>query len=140
MTGPNRGKALAYTMALFIAGGICGAMVMVRFFPVTQPLKLGRTEEITTNIREKMKTRLGLAPEQLEKFQPLISKTAVELESSHRDCLERISVALDSLHAQITPELNAEQKQKMTALETERRDLMLQKYNFQPAGMTRTNK
>jgi hypothetical protein len=140
MTGPSRGKAIAYTVALFLAGGICGAMLMARISPAAQSLKVGRTDEIALKIREKLNTGLGLTPEQLDKFQPLIVKAAGELESSHLDCLNRISMALDNLHAQIIPELTPEQKQKLESLEKERAAQMLQKYNYQLAGTNRTNK
>ena len=139
MTGPARGKAVAYAAALFLAGGICGAMVMARISTAGQSLKLGRTNEIAAKIRMKLATGLGLTPEQLEKFQPLIVKAAGELESSHLGCLDRISLALDNLHNQIAPELTPEQKQKMESLEKERAAQMLQKYNYQMGITNRTN-
>jgi hypothetical protein len=140
MTGPSRGKAVAYAAALFLAGGICGAMIMARISTAAQSLKVGRTDEIAVKIQEKLKTGLGLTPEQLAKFEPLIVKAAGELESSHSNCLDRISMALDTLHNQITPELTPEQKQKLESLEKERAAQMLLKYNYQLSGTNRTNK
>ena len=134
MTGPSRGKAIAYTAALFLAGGICGAMLMTRMSTAAQSLKLGRTDEIAVKIQEKLKASLELTPAQLDKFKPLIVKAAGKLESSHRDCLDRISAALDTLHAQIMPELTPDQKLKMAALEAQRNDQMQQKYNYQLRG------
>jgi hypothetical protein len=61
-------------------------------------------------------------------------KTSVELEAVHKDCLDRISAALDELHAQIRPDLTPDQQLLLTGLETERRELMSQKYNYCAAG------
>jgi hypothetical protein len=131
MTRPAAWKVLLYTVALFIAGAVCGAMFMSRRLPVVdQPLKLGRTAVIANNIRTKLNTRLQLTPAQQEKFEPLFVKTSVELESIHKDCLDRISAALNQLHAEMRPELTPEQILLLTALESERSELLLQKYNY----------
>lgn len=136
MTRPAAWKILVYTVALFIAGAVCGAMVMshVTMAPADQPLKLGRTAEIAAKIQTKLGTRLTLTPEQQQKFGPLFTNTSAELESIHKDCLDRISAALDRLHRQMDPDLTAEQKQLLTGVETERRNTMLQKYNYCPGA------
>lgn len=138
MTGPSRGKAIAYTLALFLAGGICGAVVMAHVTSTPQSLKVGRTAEIAVKIQEKLNTSLALTPEQLQKFQPLIDKAAAELEASHKDCLDRISLALTGLHNQIAAGLTPEQQQKLANLETQRRATMLQKYNYQLGATNRS--
>jgi hypothetical protein len=135
MTRPAAWKVLLYTAALFIAGAVCGAMFMSRRAPVAdQPLKLGRTAEIANNIRTKLDSRLQLTPGQQQKFDPLFVKTSAELESIHKDCLDRITAALNQLHAEMGPDLTPEQQQAVKALEAERRDLMLQKYNYCPGA------
>jgi hypothetical protein len=130
MTRPAAWKVLLYTAALFIAGAVCGAMVMSHLTPVTQPLKLGRTSEIAAKLRARLDARIQLTPAQQEKFEPLILKTSADLESIHKDCLDRISAALDQLHVDMRPDLTPDQQQLLTGLETERRQLMLQKYNY----------
>jgi uncharacterized membrane protein len=139
MTGPSRGKAIAYALALFLAGGICGAMVMARISTAAQSLKLGRTDEIAVKIREKLTTGLGLTPAQQDEFKPLINQAAGELEASHRDCLDRITTALILLHTKIAPKLNPDQKAKLAALENQRAGEMQQKYNYQLSGSGQTN-
>ncbi|HXC99344.1 MAG TPA: hypothetical protein VN048_08375 [Verrucomicrobiae bacterium] len=139
MTRPAAWKVLLYTCALFLAGAVCGAMLISRRAPVAdQPLKLGRTNEIANNIRTKLNSRLQLTPAQQQKFEPLFVKTSVELESIHKDCLDRITAALSQLHAEMAPDLTPEQLQLVKALEAERCDLMLQKYNYCP-GATNSN-
>jgi hypothetical protein len=139
MTRPAAWKVLLYTCALFLAGAVCGAMLISRRAPVVdQPLKLGRTPEIADKIRTKLDSRLQLTPAQQQKFDPLFVKTSVELESIHKDCLDRITAALSQLHAEMGPDLTPEQQESVKALEAERRDLMLQKYNYCPGATNST--
>jgi hypothetical protein len=131
MTRPAAWKVFLYTAALFLAGAVCGAMFMSRTAPVAdQPLKLGRTAVIAERIRTKLDSRLQLTPAQQEKFEPLFVKTSAELESIHKDCLDRISAALDQLHIEMRPDLTPPQLDLLTALEAERREQLLQKYNY----------
>jgi hypothetical protein len=137
MTRPAAWKVLLYTAALFVAGAVCGAMFMSRRVPASdQPLKLGRAAVIANNIRTKLNTRLQLTPAQQEKFEPLFLKTSAVLESVHKDCLDRITAALDQLHAEIRPDLTPAQLDLLTALEAERREQMLQKYNYNYCAAT----
>lgn len=131
MTKPARWKVMAYAVALFVAGAISGAMVTYHKAE-TQPLKVDRKGEIAEHIRQRITTALDLTPEQKNKIDPAIEKAAAELEASHRDCLNRISAALDTMHVEIKPELSAEQKEKLKQLEAERRELMRKKYNYSP--------
>jgi Spy/CpxP family protein refolding chaperone len=95
-------------------------------------LKVGRSGEIATLIRQKLIINLELTPEQRDKFEPLIKKTADEMEASHLDCLKRISDAVDKMHAQILPDLTPEQREKLKQVEADRHVMMRQKYNYPP--------
>jgi hypothetical protein len=139
MNGPTRWKVILYTLALFFAGAICGAMVMSRISANAQSLRVDRTAEIATKIREKLKTSLDLKPGQLETIMPMIEKTSEELEASHRDDLKRISASVDALHTRIAPLLDAEQKQKLLGLEAQRRESLWQKYHYRPEVTNPTN-
>lgn len=130
MTRPATGKVLLYAAALFIAGGVVGAMLMSHFAPVQQPLKLGRTGEIAAKIQTRLLSRLQLTPDQINKFEPFITNTSMELESIHKDCLDRIAASLDRLHAQIRPDLTPAQKEMLNQLEAERRDLLWQRFSY----------
>jgi hypothetical protein len=135
MTRPAAWKVLLYTAALFIAGAVCGSIFTSRRMPVVdQPLKLGRTNVIAERIRTKLDSRLQLTPAQQEKFEPLFVKTSAELEAIHKDCLDQISAALDRLHTEMRPDLTPAQLDLLTALEGERREQMLQKYNYCPGA------
>jgi hypothetical protein len=131
MTKPARWKVIAYAVALFVAGGISGA-VATYHKAETSPLMVNRKAEITEHISQRLTKALELTPEQVQKISPSIEKTAEELETSHRDCLNRISAAIDKMHVEIRPELSAGQIEKLKQLEAERRELMQKKYNYTP--------
>jgi Spy/CpxP family protein refolding chaperone len=131
MNGLMRWRMIGYLAALFVAGIITGAAVMARTTAGTQTLKVGRTEEIQELIRQRFHV-LALTTEQRQKFDPLIKKASEELEASHLGCLERCSAAVESLEAQIRPDLSPDQLEKLKQLETERRAMLRQKYNYPP--------
>ena len=125
-------NTIGYTIVLFVAGAICGAAVMARMAPQPQsePLKLGRVDEIVGKIQTKLSDKLKLTPAQLEKADPAIKRTSEKLESIHHDCLAMIAAALTDLHTQITPDLTPEQMELLKALDAERAESMWQKYHF----------
>lgn len=133
MTEPMRWRMFGYMAALFVAGAITGAAVMSRTVVNSQSLKVGRTDEILTLIKMHLHD-LDLTPQQREKFDPLIHKTAQEFEASHLDCLNRINLAIQNLHQQMLPELTPEQREKLKQLEAQHRDKMRKKYNYPPEG------
>lgn len=131
MTNTSRWKVLAYALALFVAGGVIGAMVMYHRVE-TSPLKVNRKSEIADHIRQRLTKTLNLTAEQAHKIDPYIEKTAEKLESTHLTCLNSICAALDEMHVAIAPELSAEQKERLNQITVERRELMLSKYNYTP--------
>jgi hypothetical protein len=137
---PARKKIIAYMLALFVAGGICGAMVASRMAANAQTLIVNRAPEIAVKIQKKLTTRLALTPEQLSKIQPSIEQTSEELEASHRDCLKRISLAIDNLHTQLCPLLTPEQKPMLAALDEERRQAMWEKFHYRVDTINSTNR
>ncbi len=139
MNKPTRWKIFAYMAALFVAGAICGAMVMDRMSANPQTLIVNRAPAITAKIQKKLSTRLGLTADQLKAVKPAIEKTSEEMEASHYDCLKRISLALDNLHNQIGPVLTSDQKPLLDALRAEKKELMWQKYHYRDEAANSTN-
>ena len=139
MTGASRWKVLAYAVALFVAGGVIGAVVTYHTKTETSPFKVGRIKEIADHIRQRLKTTLSLSEEQAQKIDPAIEKAAAELEASHLDCLTSICAALDNMHAAIAPQLSAEQKEKLNQITVERRELMFKNYNYSPGQTNSTS-
>ena len=133
MTNVSRWKVGAYAGALFLAGVVCGAAVISRM-TASSPFRLNRSEEIAARIRQRLTDRLKLSPDQVGKIDPVIIKTSIELEASHRDVLNRITTSLDSMHAQIAPELTSEQKARLEEIRAERARLFQKKYNYPLEG------
>src|SRR5579863_1800169 len=130
----SRTKALFYMLVLFVAGGICGAMVMRHFFPPPQPqtLQLGRTNEIAGKIRTKLHDRLQLNADQMAKAEPLVQTASQKLEDAHLNCLIQIEAAIAQLHHDLRLSLTDAQISELAVMEKERADSLLQKYNFCP--------
>jgi Spy/CpxP family protein refolding chaperone len=133
MTQSMRWRMLGYMIALFIAGAITGAAVISRSSVSSQTLKIGRTEEIASLIRQRMDP-LNLTGEQDQKISPLIRTASEELEASHLLCLQQCSSIIDKLHAQMAPILTPDQQEKLKKLEADRREIMQKKYNFSNAS------
>jgi Spy/CpxP family protein refolding chaperone len=128
-----RWRMIGYMAALFVAGVVTGAAVMARTAAGSQTLKVGRSEEIASLIRERC-ALLDLTHDQKDKFEPWILKASQDLEKSHLDCLQQCSKAVDTLYAQIEKELTPEQKENLKQLEAERRATLKKKYNYPPDG------
>lgn len=133
MTEPMRWRMIGYMAALFIAGAITGAAVMARMAGDSQTLKVGRSEQIAKLIQQRL-LPLNLTPGQRDNIAPLIKRTSDELEASHLQCLQRCSVAVDNLYAQIKTNLNSDQLESFQRLQAERLELLHKKYNYPPAG------
>ena len=138
MNETMRWKMFAYMAALFVAGAITGAAVMGRIGAAPQTLKVGRTDEIATMIKQHLSV-LELTPDQRDKFDPLIKKASLDLEASHLECLQRSTAVVDALHSQIKMSLTPEQQAKMEQLEQERRAKLKLKYNYPPDGSRASN-
>jgi hypothetical protein len=135
----NRYKAILYALALLVFGGIIGAVVRSATSATPQSLRLGREDEIVNVIFNHLDSKLALTAQQKERIEPLVKKTAAELEASHFDCLKRVNLALDKLHEQIGPELLPEQREKLQELEAERTDRMWEKYRYHPGATNATS-
>lgn len=130
MNDVMRWRMIGYMIALFVAGGVTGAAVMGRTASV-QTLKVGRSEEIASLIRQRF-VLLNLTHEQKEEFEPWIKEASLSLETNHLECLVQCSKAVDKLYARIEKELKPEQKDEFKKLEAERLATLKQKFNFTP--------
>ena len=133
MSNPVQAKAIIYTVALFFIGGVCGVMVAPRLFPPPppdQPLKVGRTNEITKKIELKLETRLNLTADQMAKAGPLIGATSEKLEEAHLHCLDQVEQAIRGLHESLRPMLTEQQISTLKVMDDERAADMKQKYNY----------
>ena len=71
---------------------------------------------------ERMTEQLNLTPEQKAKVQPMIDQAQPQLETIHRDAMEKSKAVMDNVKSQIRPLLTPEQQKKLDEVKNDRRN------------------
>jgi Spy/CpxP family protein refolding chaperone len=105
-------KLIAGFLLVFVAGGIAGAALgglyaRHLFFEFHHPRMIG------VRMKEQFRSELHLTPEQVAKINPIIDKTAAELQKVRRDTGRRVGEIWMEAHQQIAANLTDEQRQKL---------------------------
>ena len=105
-------KLIAGFLLVFVAGGIAGAALgglyaRHLFFEFHHPRMIG------VRMKEQFRSELHLTPEQVAKIDPIIDKTAAELQHVRRDTGRRVGEIWMEAHQQIAANLTDEQRQKL---------------------------
>jgi Spy/CpxP family protein refolding chaperone len=105
-------KLIAGFLLVFVAGGIAGAALgglyaRHLFFEFHHPRMIG------VRMKEQFRSELHLTPEQVGKINPIIDKTAAELQQVRRDTGRRVGEIWMEAHQQIAANLTDEQRQKL---------------------------
>ncbi len=119
MSGPLRWKLVGGFVLVFVAGLIGGAFLgaaQARHYRAD----FSHHEALTERIRSRMKSRLGLTPEQLTKTAPLFDKTARQIEDIRKETSRRIHETLAAADDELAPALTPEQRARLDALEAEK--------------------
>ena len=127
MTSLGRRKLVVYVLAIFLAGAGSGALVawqMGRRVPVTPP----SPAEIGTRLRTRLKSRLALTPDQVQKIDPMIDQAMRRVEAIRQETASQVFANVSNLHGQVLSVLTAEQKARFEELERERRNYLRQKF------------
>jgi Spy/CpxP family protein refolding chaperone len=112
-------KTIAYSVAIFLLGGITGAAIAVdagRNAWVRPPF----IHDMSQHLQARLISRLELTPAQLQKIQPAIAKLAADMQAVHSDTMKRGSKLMDDFYAAIASELTPGQKQKLDELKKAR--------------------
>ena len=119
-------KKAAYVAALFIVGAATGTVVSVS---VTKEMMAHppRPHDMSQQMLRSLHSRLDLTPAQMQKVDPLIEKTGVELQSIYEDTRKKAGTVMDNCYSQISAVLTPEQKAKLEEIQSERR-------HFPPQG------
>ena len=72
------------------------------------------------NALERMTENLDLTAEQKAKVQPIVDQAAPQLETIHRDAMEKSKAVVKNAMAQIRPMLTPEQQKKLDEAQNER--------------------
>jgi Spy/CpxP family protein refolding chaperone len=105
-------KLIAGFLLVFVAGGIAGAALgglyaKHLFFEFHHPGMIG------ARMKEQFRSELHLTAEQAAKINPIIDKTAAELQQVRRDTSRRVGEIWREAHRQIAGNLTEEQRQKL---------------------------
>jgi hypothetical protein len=116
----SKPKLTVYLLAIFVVGGITGALISEKLrkpdFSVMPPAK------IAEHIHARTKQRLDPTPEQFKVIDPIIEKESHELADIHRETSEKILATIDKAHAEFAGVLTPEQRAIMEKTDAERRE------------------
>src|SRR5688572_6965719 len=119
-------KLIFYMLALFAAGGATGAMLATKLTK-DRMYRAPSRSELTSRLRGKLVSRLGLTLDQVNKIDPIISQTAAKLQDAHRDSLKRTGQIMKDFNARIAAELTPAQQTELEKLEQERQEFIRRK-------------
>jgi hypothetical protein len=111
-----RKKAILYLTAIFVAGalagGFCGFSLGRRaFFKPPKPAAMAK------HLSDRLTAELKLAPEQVQKIDPILLETAAVLESLHENTGRQIAAVFRTNNQRIAVFLNPDQRRKLDELE-----------------------
>jgi Spy/CpxP family protein refolding chaperone len=117
MNGLSKTKLTLYLAAIFLAGGVSGAMLALRVSRQTmaEAPRPGRLD--ARYLKERFQSRLALTPEQAKVIEPILEKMSEELKSVRQDATKRISAIMKSFYDQIGKELTPDQRQKLDEMQ-----------------------
>ena len=134
MNNLNKGKAILYLAAIFLAGAVGGTVVGYtsgkrKGFPPPP-----RPSEMTRHIIARFQSQLDLTPEQVERIRPLVEQTTANMDGIHRESWRQVSEAFKKLNQQIAEHLTDGQRKKLEAMESERREKVRKQCGPRGAG------
>ena len=122
MSSLSKTKLILYLLAIFVAGGVTGAMVALKADKqmMTEAPRPARLE--TRYLRDRFQSKLGLTPEQSLMVEPILEKMSEDLKSIRQDATKRISAIMKTSYDQIAKQLTPEQRKKLEEMQKERHD------------------
>ena len=123
MIKPAQWKAMAYSAAIFVLGGIAGAAMAYGFSRHAWP-RPSIIHDMSRHLEARLESKLGLTPEQLQKIKPALAKLAADMQAIHSETMKRGSKLMDDFYAAIASELTPKQKQKLEELKKARPDFL----------------
>lgn len=112
--------AAIYLAAVFVAGLLAGGVAGFSLGKKKAFAPPPRPHDMATHICDRLKSKLNLKPEQVEKIEPLVNEAAVELEAVHAATGERIAEIFRNLNQRQAQFLTLEQKALLEAMERDR--------------------
>jgi Spy/CpxP family protein refolding chaperone len=125
-------KIILAFAGVFLAGAVCGGLVMQRAGNIFRPAgRFAPAEGFWPQMLQRLAARLDLTPEQREKIRPILRRTQEEVQTLRRAQFAGVGRAMERMHAEIDALLTPEQRVKLEELrsrfrervERERREL-----------------
>ena len=119
----TKGKIILYLAAIFVAGGVTGAVIGWR---ETKEKKWEppTTKGICDYFRKRLQVELGLNVDQVQQLEPLLQKRVKAMEEVHTRIVHQIDELLRSSDDEIAValKLTADQRAKLQEMEKNRRE------------------
>jgi len=133
MTGSSKRKLAVYLAAIFAAGTVSGWVVATR--TVRQKAFMApRSDEIAASLRKCLHSKLALTDDQKRKVDAVIEHSSKEMQSIHKESIERIRQALGNRNAQLAAVFTPEQQKQFERLEKERQESWRGTNAWRPRG------
>jgi len=121
MITPAQLKAIAYSAAIFLLGGITGAVIALDADRHASP-RPPFIHDMSQHLQTRLEAKLELTPAQLQKIQPALAKLSVDMQAVHTETMKRGSKLMDDFYGTIAGELTPDQKLKLEELKKARPD------------------
>jgi Spy/CpxP family protein refolding chaperone len=122
----TKGKVILYLAAIFVVGAAAGTVAGFGAGKEKVEKKVfgppPSAEDMSRRHREKLQSRLGLTPDQMEKLMPLSEQLSAEMDTLNRRHGEAIKQAFVRFNEQLVELLTPEQKEKFETMERDRRE------------------
>jgi uncharacterized membrane protein YqiK len=119
----TKSKIILYLAAIFLAGGVTGAVIGWR--ETTEKNKERTTSKgICDVFRTRLRSELGLTADQLNQLEPLLQKRVKAMEEIRARTVQQIEELLRASDAEIAEALNLtdDQRAKLRLMEQDRRE------------------
>jgi len=119
----TKGKIVVYLAAIFVAGGVTGGVISWRESG-EKKWKPPTAKGICDSFRNRLRSELGLTPQQLERLEPLLQKRVTSMEEIRARTVKDLEELIRASDAEIADALNlsSDQRAKLQQMERNRSD------------------
>ena len=120
----TKGKIVLYLAAIFVAGGVTGAVISLRESGENNRKPTLTSKGICDSFRNRLREELGLTPQQLERLEPLLQKRVTTMEEIRTRTVKELEELIRTSDAEIADALNltADQRAKLEQMERRARE------------------
>jgi hypothetical protein len=119
----TKGKIVLYLAAIFVAGGVTGAVIGWRETREKEWIRPTQTK-MCDYFRKRLQEELGLSADQVQQLEPLLQKRVKAMEEIHTRTVQQIDELLRTSEAEIADalRLTADQRAKLQEMGKNRRE------------------